>query len=139
MRTRFARIPILVVAVLVALGLAAAACDDADSGDPEAIHGTWITGLEGQYLTFNENGSWTAQAVLDVEAFRDAGTFTFDGEILTVNSDPDYSCATYADGSEQGSYEVDVADEDTLDPTVIDDPCTPRANDFTSGMVRYSP
>ncbi len=95
----------------------------------------WITGLDALYLTFNEDGSWTAQANLDLEVFLDEGPFTFDGEVLTVGTDPGHFCSSY----DEGSYQLDFTDENTIRLTVIDDPCSPRAADFAAGLVRYSP
>ena len=109
-----------------------------DTTDPAADlrDGMWVTEYAGVYLTFNEDGSWTAQPDLDLEIFRDAGAFTFDGEVLTVSTDPGFACAAYAD---EGSYELDFIDENTIRLTVIDDPCSGRAVDFAAGWVRYSP
>ena len=120
---------------LIVLVLPFAGCGDADSADSDVIYGTWVTELEGKYQTFNEEGSWTAKSNPNIEASTDEGTFTFDGETLTVISDPGFGCG----GEEQGSYGVEVADENTLDLTVIEDNCTPRAADISSGMARYAP
>ena len=117
---------------LMVLVLSATGCGDADSDDSDVIYGTWVTEAEGKYQTFNEDGSWTAKTDPDASASRDEGTFTFDGETLTVISDPGQGCG----GGEQGSYEVEVVDEDTLNLTVIDDSCTPRVADIASGMTR---
>ena len=120
---------------LLVLVLSSAGCGDDDSADSDVIHGTWVTELEGKYQTFSEDGSWTAKSNPDMEASTDEGTFTFDGETLTVISAPGFGCG----GGEQGSYEVEVVDENTLDLTVIDDSCVPRADDISSGMTRYAP
>jgi len=126
------------IASLVVLVLVAGGCGNSDSGE-NVIHGVWVTEFEGKYLSFNEDGSWAAQAVLDVEVFKDAGDFTFDGEVLTVRSDSRYACARWAEGSEEGSYTVDLTEADTIGLTLIHDACTPRRRDFTSGGTRYSP
>jgi hypothetical protein len=126
------------IAFSLVLVLVAGGCGNGDSGE-NVIHGVWVTEFEGKYLTFNEDGSWAAQAVLDVEVFKDAGAFTFDGEVLMVRSDSRYACARWAEGSDEGSYAVDFTDADTIGLTVIGDSCTPRRRDFTSGAARYSP
>lgn len=128
---------IIATLALMVLVLSAAGCGDADSDDSDVIHGTWVTELEGKYQTFNEDGSWTAKSNPDVPASTDEGTFTFDGETLTVISDPGFGCVS--EEASQGSYDVEVTDENTLDLTVIDDACEPRAADLTSGMTRYAP
>ena len=99
----------------------------------------WVTELEGKYLKFNEDGSWSSQAMLDVDVYKDAGPFTLEGEVLTVRTDSSYACARYAEGSDEGSYTVDFIDADTIQVTVIRDSCTPRLRDFKSGWARYSP
>jgi hypothetical protein len=128
---------IITTLVLVVLVLSSAGCGDADSADSDAIHGTWVTELEGKYQTFNEDGSWTAKSNPDISTPTDKGTYTYDGETLTVISDPGYGCDL--ETARQGSYEVEVVDEDTLALTLIDDECGPRSADMASGMTRYAP
>ncbi len=85
------------------------------------------------YAVFRDDGTWFATAAQEVSAMKDGGTFTTDGEMLTLRSGPGYPCSS----SGPGTYALTFGDADTVTLSVIEDPCTSRADDLEHGLVRY--
>lgn len=125
-----------VVVVLVCCCVFVGSC----GSEPEAdLYGIWVNeGSATPYVTFNEDGTWSAAAAPDaVDAldFVDAGPFTFDGETLTLTGNPGYFCTPWG----EGTYKLRFEDDDTISMLVLEDLCAPRAGDLAKGLVRYSP
>jgi hypothetical protein len=135
------------------LVLATSACSSSDSED---LYGVWLTPDNSNLLSFNEDDTWTFSHQADPERIRGFGTFTFDGELLTLSTDPaSKNCSPNAGAGltadATGTYEVAFTAEGDLELTDVEDPCTPRVVEFrgvrtntdlphhTGTLVRYSP
>jgi hypothetical protein len=149
-------IPFRRAAYLIAgamLVLATSACSSSDSED---LYGIWLTPDNSNLLSFNEDDTWTFSHQADPERIRGFGTFTFDGELLTLSTDPaSKNCSPNAGAGltadATGTYEVAFTAEGDLELTDVEDPCTPRVVEFrgvrtntdlphhTGTLVRYSP
>jgi hypothetical protein len=84
-------------------------------------------------MSFNEDGTWGV-AAQDVSGSFDWGTFTFDGEVLTMSSDPESQVCL-----ETGTYEAAFTAEGDLELNVVEDPCSLRVEDLTGTLVPESP
>jgi hypothetical protein len=142
------------------LVLAASACSSSDS---ETLYGVWLTPDDSNLLSFNEGDTWTFTHQTDPENIRGFGTFTFDGELLTLSTDPaSKNCSpkrpqgVFVAGEgltadALGIYEVAFTAEGDLELTDVDDPCLRRLVEFrgvrtntelphqTGILVPYSP
>jgi hypothetical protein len=135
------------------LVLATSACSSSDSED---LYGVWLTPDNSNLLSFNEDDTWTFTHQEDPENIRGFGTFTFDGELLTLSTDPaSLNCSPNAGeglaADAVGIYEVAFTDEGDLELTDVDDPCIRRVVEFrgvrtntdlphqTGTLVSYSP
>ena len=109
---------------LLVLAMVAAGCgDDDESADgAEQLYGTWYADWEDAYHTWEPDGSWYVVAGAVEGDPYDTGTYTFDGSIVTLDTDDDArTCPQMA-----GSYEVTFSDPDTMSPELIDDECPSR-------------
>ena len=125
--------PIRLVTVLAVLFLIAGC--SSDEGDPAAeLYGEWLTS-EGTTVTYNEDGTWSAQwPGYGPEPF-DWGTYTFDGGIMTYFTDPGgRSCQE----GQTGIYEATIIDEQNLSLKSVEESCSGRGSDFFGGMIRKS-
>jgi hypothetical protein len=116
------------------LVLATSACSSSSS---ENIYGVWLTPDNSNHLSFNEDGTWRfshAEDPVDPFKNRGFGPFTFDGELLTLVTDPDSKNCSRQSGafSEEitGTYEAAITPEGNLELTDVDDLCTPRKVEF---------
>jgi hypothetical protein len=135
------------------LVLATSACSSSNSED---LYGIWLTPDNSNHLSFIEDDTWTFAHLEDPERIRGFGTFTFDGELLTLftdgaskNCSPNAGAGIAADAT--GIYEVEFTAEGDLELTDVEDPCTPRVVEFrgiranrdlphhTGTLVPYSP
>ncbi|MFA9564559.1 MAG: hypothetical protein ACERLM_07635, partial [Acidimicrobiales bacterium] len=106
--------------------------DDDDSNSAEQINGTWAD--EALLWTFESDGSYSA--IDEYSATGDlweTGTYTFDGSILTIDTDDE---STGACNLTIGSYEVTFSDPDTMSLELIDDECPIRGADSPGSWVR---
>ena len=128
----------------VMLVLAMSACSSSDS---ENLYGVWLTPDNSNHLSFNEDDTWTFAEKEDPDFIRGCGPFTFDGELLTLSTDPDSRrCSRQA-----GTYEAAITPEGNLELTDVEDPCTAGVVEFrgvrsntdlphqTGTLVPYSP
>ena len=111
--------------------VATSACSSSES---ENLHGVWITPTESNYMSFNEDDSWSVAQEESTDPF-DWGTFTFDGELLTFSTDPDARICS--DGT--GTYDAAFTAEGDLELSVVEDPCGGRAGSLPGTLVPYSP
>jgi len=117
------------------LALGAPACGDDDDGgtsttappsevaedSAERLYGTWDVNAVGSYHTWEPDGTWYVAGATGGDPY-DFGTYTIEGSIVTVDTDPDaLECAQTT-----GSYEVKFIDADTISWELIEDECTVR-------------
>ena len=104
------------------------------SGDTsDQIEGTWLNG--GFWVQFDESDQFMVAQKSDVEAPIETGTYTFDGETLTMaNSSSSSNCPD----KEITFTVVFSADGDEADLTFVEDSCpdSPRSTDQT--LIRHS-
>jgi hypothetical protein len=139
---------LIVGAMLV---LATSACSSSDS---ETLYGVWLTPDNSNHLSFNEDDTWTFTYQGNPENIRGFGTFTFDGELVTLSTDPaSKRCASIdlLTADALGIYEVAFTAEGDLELTDVDDPCIRRVVEFrgvrtntdlphqTGTLMPYSP
>jgi hypothetical protein len=105
------------------LVLATSACSSSDSED---LSGVWLTPDNSNPLSFNEDDTWTFAEKEDPEYIRGFGPFTFDGELLTLFTDPDSKRCS----QQTGTYEAAITPEGNLELTVVEDPCVARKVEF---------
>jgi hypothetical protein len=122
------------------LVLAASACSSSDSED---LYGVWITPGEGLHMSFNEDGSYAVVHPEDPDRPAAFGTFTFDGELLTLSTDPaSKNCSpnsgTGIAADATGTYEVAFTAEGDLEVNDVEDPCVLARRDMRGTLVRYS-
>jgi hypothetical protein len=93
-------------------------------------------------MSFNEDDSWGTADQEGTDPFG-WGTFTFDGDLLTLSVDSE-SC--YATGLQPlaitklpGTYEAAFTAEGDLELSVVEDRCGRRVGDLTGTLVPYSP
>ena len=137
------------------LVLATSACSSSDS---EGIYGVWLTPDNSNLLSFNEDDTWSfshADDPVDSSRNRGFGPFTFDGELLTLFTDPaSRNCSRNSgafDAEITGTYEAAITPEGNLDLTDVDDRCVNRRTEFrgklsssdrqhqTGTLMPYSP
>jgi hypothetical protein len=107
---------------LLVVAMVVAGCgDDDDSNSAEQLNGTWES--DTRLTTFESDGSY-----FNVDKYSasgdplETGTYTFDGSILTYDTDDEADdCA-----QKTGSYEVTFSDPDTVSLELIDDECLYR-------------
>lgn len=116
---------------LALLAMLASSCGDSAS----RIHGVWISGLERLPITFAEDGTWSVPSAAGSESLKDAGEFSFDGEVMTIESEPGFFCRSYG----QATYEFTFVDDDTIEVEVVEDECGPRRADWSAGFTRQAP
>ena len=142
-----------VVVVVGAVALASSTSTDSPpattpttQADSEEIYGVWITpGDKGLHFTFNEDGTWSVVHP-DADPDRPAGfgTFTYDGELLKLSTDPaSRNCSPNAGtgiaADAVGIYEAAFTAEGDLELTEVDDPCVAARVQMRGTLVRYSP
>ena len=88
-------------------------------------------------MSFNEDDTWSfshAEDPVDVFKNRGFGPFTFDGELLTLFTDPaSNNCSPMSGAFTKvitGIYEATITPEGNLELTDVDDLCTPRKVEF---------
>ena len=119
----------LVVAILSAAALGCS--DDEDPDSAEQLYGTWDLVDYGSLTTFESDGSWYVATSVSGDPY-DTGTYTFDGSIVTYDTDEDSpSCPQTT-----GSYEVTFSDPDTMSVELIDDECLSRGSNSPGSWVR---
>jgi hypothetical protein len=79
------------ILLLAVLALLAAACSSSDAS--EQIEGTWYwsapaAGIQ-VYIEYADDGTFSVSPSTDLSNPIESGTYTFDGETLTVTNDPD--------------------------------------------------
>jgi hypothetical protein len=113
------------------LVLAMSACSSSDSED---LYGVWLTPDNSNHLSFNEDDTWTFAEKEDPEYIRGFGPFTFDGELLTLFTDPaSKNCSPNSGAFDEvitGTYEAAITPEGNLELTDVDDLCVPRKVEF---------
>jgi hypothetical protein len=124
----------MVVLVSMLVTILVSAC--ASTNDTEDLIGIWIHG--GSYYQFNEDGTYDVAGTADdlTSEPYEYGNFGLEGTTLTFNTDEESGfCA-----GTTGSYEVEIAEEDRIKITVVDDSCSERAR-FQANVFlnRYSP
>jgi hypothetical protein len=132
------RVPSTLVGLCLALTLpmfATAGCGS--SGDAnDAYLGTW-TSQGGMYMEFRDDGTFgkSMEGVSSIESNPwEYGTFTFDGEILRLNTAEDSLHCRGIDAE----YKAERSEDGTfIAHTVIDDDCLGRVADFGNGIQRY--
>ncbi len=101
--------------------------------DPsQALVGTWLT-ESGFYVQYRDDGTYAVgSGVSSTDVER--GTWSVDWGVVTHEAEADSPrCA-----SAVGVYETTFRDEGTrVETTVVDDPCSPRRDDFSS-MTQHS-
>ena len=133
------------VTTLVVAGLLLAACGDSgESSDSEDVYGVWVSpGNSSVLMSFNEDDTWNMTHKEDPERIRDSGPFTFDGELLTLVTDPaSLHCSRNSgayDAEITGTYEAAITSEGNLELTEVDDACVQRRVGSRGTFVPYSP
>ena len=126
------------------LVLGTSACS---SSGAEDLYGIWLTPDNSNYMEFHEDDTWTFTHKEDPERIRGFGPFTYDGELLTVSTDPtSRTCSRMT-----GTYKAAITPEGNLEVTDIEDPCGQRIVEFrgvrpnidlehhTGTLLPYSP
>ena len=120
------------------LVLAASACSSSDSGD---IYGVWLTPENSNLLSFDEDDTWSFTHHEDPGNIRGSGPFTFDGELLTLVTDPGSKNCSRNSGAflEEitGTYEAAITPEGNLELTDVDDLCVPRKVEFRGALDQF--
>jgi hypothetical protein len=120
---------LLLLAVLV---LVAAACSSSDAS--EQIEGTWHNSL-GVWLQFDEGDQFMVAQNSDLEGPFETGTYTFDGETLTmVHSSSQFYCPD----TELTFTVVFSADGDEADFTFVEDSCPDALRSVDQTLIRQS-
>ena len=121
------------------LVLATSACSSSDS---ETLYGVWLTPDNSNHVSFNDDDTWTFFQSEDTENVRGFGTFTFDGELVTLSTDPAskicspkrpqgvFVAGEGLTADTLGIYEVAFTAEGDLELTDVDDPCIRRVVEF---------
>ena len=115
-------------AVVVVVGcLVFAGCgDDDDARGAEQINGTWENDTRASH-TFESDGTFAAGTAYCVSGDPGAlGTYSFDGSILTFDTNDEAEEGTGVCNLTIGSYEVTFSDSDTMSWELIDDECATR-------------
>lgn len=125
--------PIIIVLIFVIV-LILVACQQTQSA--ESIHGMWHSTM--RFIIFNEDGTWAvafSRSLLKNNPF-DWGTYTFDGELLTISTDDEAdSCP-----GQTGVWEVDFPNESDITFIEVEEECSHRRNDIGKNKYqRYSP
>jgi hypothetical protein len=132
----------LPLAIVVAVAMLAGSCSSgatditaSETAATEAVmYGEWLT-THGTTMSYDEDGTWTAQhASTGLEPF-DWGTYTFDGELLTYSTD---SGSLSCQEGQTGVYEAALTNDGSLSLKRVEDPCSGRSSDLFGGMVRKS-
>ena len=133
------------------LVLATSACSSSNS---ESLYGVWLTPDNSNLLSFNEDDTWSFTHKVEPERIRGFGPFTYDGELLTLITDPaspNCSGSGAFDTEITGTYEATITPEGNLELTDVDDLCVNRKVEFrgklsnvdalhqTGVLVPYSP
>jgi hypothetical protein len=112
-----------------------------DPSVSENLHGVWLTPDNSNHLSFNEDDTWSFSHAEDpVDDFRNRGfgPFTFDGELLTLFTDPaSKNCSRNSgafDAEITGTYEAAITPEGNLELTDVDDLCVPRKIEFRGAL-----
>jgi hypothetical protein len=84
-------------------------------------------------MSFNEDDSWGTADQEGAGPFG-WGTFTFDGDLLTLSTHPESEVCVAT-----GTYEAAFTAEGDLELSVAKDPCDGRAEDMTGTLVPSSP
>ena len=122
------------VSVSAVLCFCLAACGS--SGDTDQIHGVWEIPAFPVYESFDDDGEFVVALSPDLAEPFEWGTYTFDGELLTLNNadDSDFCPGTSV------TWMVEFSDDgDAADRTFVEDSCamTDRGRDLV--MIRESP
>ena len=119
---------ILLLAVLV---LIAAACSDAS----EEIEGTWYWAQTEVYVEYSDDGQISVSYSEDLASPIESGTYTFDGETLTVNNGADSRyCA-----SASATWTVEFSDDgDEANMTFVEDSCPDAVRSQNMIVTRVS-
>jgi hypothetical protein len=103
----------------------------------ENLYGVWLTPDNLNHLSFNEDDTWSfshAEDPVDDFKNRGFGPFTFDGELLTLFTDPaSNNCSPNSGAFTElitGTYEAAITPEGNLELTDVDDLCIPRKVEF---------
>lgn len=117
---------------LFVLAMVAAGCGDDDEGadSAEQLYGIWDIVDVGSYNTFESDGSWHVATVVGGDPY-DTGTYTFDGSIVTFDTEDSAYCPQMS-----ASYGVTFSDPDTMSLELIDDECLTRASNVPGSWVR---
>lgn len=94
----------------------------------ERLYGTWHGEAVGSYHTWEPDGTWHVTETLDGAPY-DLGTYTIEGSIVTLDTDPDAPFCPLT----EGSYEVTFIDADTIRWELIDDECPARGRNIPLG------
>ena len=108
----------------------------------ERLYDVWLTPDNANYLSFNEDDTWSfshAEDPVDDFQNRGFGSFTFDGELLMLFTDPaSKNCSPRSGAFDEvitGTYEAVITAEGNLELTDVDDLCTPRKIEFRGKLV----
>ncbi len=123
-----------VVLVTMLVTLLASACTSAIN--VEDLIGIWTLG--GNYHQFNEDGTYVTAASADELASQplEYGEFRLEGTTLTfITNEESGWCA-----GNTGNYEVEIAAEDRIEITLVEDSCSERGRFMRDVFLnRYSP
>ncbi len=102
----------------------------------EDLIGIWTNA--GQYNQFNEDGTYVVAGSVDLLTSRptEYGDYRLEGTTLILISDEESTlCA-----GKTGSYEVEIAAEDRIEITLVEDSCSERGRFMRNVFLnRYSP
>ena len=118
----------------VLVTLLASACTSAIN--VEDLIGIWTHA--GQYNQFNEDGTYVVAGSVDLLTSRPSeyGDYRLEGTTLILISDEE---STFCAGK-TGSYEVEIAAEDRIEITLVEDSCSERGRFIQNVFFnRYSP
>jgi hypothetical protein len=113
-----------------------AGCQPASAINAEDLIGIWTH--SGDYNQFNEDGTYVVAASVDLLTSRptEYGDYRLEGTTLTfITNEESGVCA-----GTTGNYEVEIAEEDRIEITLVEDSCSERARFLRNVFLnRYSP
>ena len=107
------------ILLLAVLALFAAACSSSDAS--EQIEGTWYWTALTVYMEYADDGTFSVSPSTDFSNPVESGTYTFDGETLTVTNDPD---SMFCVGT-TATWTVEFSDDgDEASVTIVENTCS---------------
>jgi hypothetical protein len=111
--------------------------ETADPFPREALLGSWML-QSGYVVTFGDDGRWAIADPQTPDDPFDFGPFEFEAATLVMTTDP--AVTSGCSPGDTGSFRLSPPDPDgVIDSEVIQDPCSPRRNDFSAALTPHEP